>query len=287
MLLNHGAKLELGEVRVVEADVVGLALHFLEVGDAVQKRARHVADVDVIALEMPLKNQHRAVVDGAIDKIIHEQIHPHARRAAEHRGEAEADAVFARQHGFLGLDFGDAVARNRAQRRVFGAEFPLFADAVAAVGDGHDDPLLFAGEAANHFDRFLICGLGGDGIGVAKRHADERGERDDQIRLGDERLDDGFLAAIAADDLEFLELAAVEQAVLVEIKIVEHGDFMPLGKQCWRENRAEITGAAGDEDFHSDLFIADREFEVCESEKSGRRTEEFQRPWPKSSRKAV
>ena len=97
--------------------------------------------------------------------------------------------LLARQHGFLGLDLGDAVARNRAQRRVFGAKFSLFADAIAAVGDRHDDPLLLAGEAANHFDRFLVRGPGGHGVGVAERHADERGQRNDQIGLGDERLD--------------------------------------------------------------------------------------------------
>ena len=85
---------------------------------------------------------------------------------------------------------------------------------------------------------------------LQKRHADERGERNDQIGLGDERLDDGFLPAIAADDLEFLELAAVEQAVLVEIKIVEHGDFVTLREERGREDRAEITGAAGDKNTH-------------------------------------
>ena len=107
-----------------------------------------------------------------------------------------------------------------------------------------------AGEAAEHFDGFLIGGPGGNGVGVAERHADERGERNDQIRPGDERLDNGLVPAIAADNLEFFELAAVEQAVLVEIKIVEHRDFMSLREERGRENRAEITGAAGDEDFH-------------------------------------
>ena len=47
VLLDPLAQLALRQVGVRQPDVVGPALHRVEVIDAVQKRARHVADVDV------------------------------------------------------------------------------------------------------------------------------------------------------------------------------------------------------------------------------------------------
>ena len=109
VIQKHLPKFVFVEVRVVQTHIVGPAFHFFEIGHAMHKPARHVPDVDVIALEMPLENQYRAIMQGAIDKVIHQQINSHARRHSENGGQAETDAVFPRQHGFLGFDFGDAI----------------------------------------------------------------------------------------------------------------------------------------------------------------------------------
>src|SRR5581483_4012683 len=109
---------------------------------------------------------------------------------------------------------------------------------------------IFAREPTNHFNRFLIGRFGRNRIGVTERHADKRGQRNYQIGFCDEWLYQFFFAAISAHDGKFFVLAAIHQRALVEIKIVEHGDFVTLREQRWSDDRTEITGAAGDEHFH-------------------------------------
>src|SRR5688500_3638005 len=64
-----GAELELREVRFFESDVVGLSAHRLKLGESVLKGARHIPDVDEVALEMPFKNDDRPIVNRAINEI--------------------------------------------------------------------------------------------------------------------------------------------------------------------------------------------------------------------------
>ena len=55
--------------------------------------------------------------------------------------------------------------------------------------------------------------------------------------------------------LEFFVLAAVQQGVLVEIKIVQHRDFVALGQERGGQDRTEVTGAAGDQNFHEVIIF--------------------------------
>src|SRR5688572_19194310 len=56
--LDPLAQLDLGEVRVVEADVVRLFAHASELVDAVQEYPRDVPHVDEVPLEVPLEHHH-------------------------------------------------------------------------------------------------------------------------------------------------------------------------------------------------------------------------------------
>ena len=83
-----------------------------------------------------------------------------SQRFAKHGGEAEAEAVVTREHGLLGGHLGAAVKGDGAQRRFLGAKFAFLADAIAAVGDGHDDALVVAGQIAEHFHSTVVHALG-------------------------------------------------------------------------------------------------------------------------------
>ena len=121
----------------------------VEIVDGVHERARHIADVDVVALEVGLEQHDGAIGHRAIDEIVDQQVDAHARRHAEHGRQPEADRVPAIEHDLLGLHLVAAVERDRAQRRLLGAELALLADAVAAVGGRHDDALLAATAACS------------------------------------------------------------------------------------------------------------------------------------------
>src|SRR5436190_11711487 len=179
MLFYDGAKLRFRKVRVVEAGVVRPPLYFRKMIDRMNKDTRHIANVKVISFEMTLKYDDGAVMDGAIDKIIHEQIETHPRRQAEHRREPETDAVLSLQYEFLGFDFSDAVKGDRTQGRLFRAVLVLFTDAVAVVGHRHDDPLALAYESAEHGHRVEVGRLRGNLVLVAHRRADQRRQRND------------------------------------------------------------------------------------------------------------
>src|ERR1022692_2897978 len=121
MLPDHSAKLQLRQVCIVQAHVVRPGLHLLEVIQAVNKDSHYVADVDVVSLEMALKDHHRPVVESPIDEVIHQQVNAHSRRDAEDRRQAKAYAVLALEDGFLGFYLGHAVERDWAKRRVLRA----------------------------------------------------------------------------------------------------------------------------------------------------------------------
>src|SRR5689334_24416663 len=105
--------------------------------------ARDVADMNVVSLEMRLEQYNKTIVDGAVDEIVDQKINPHARRHAEHGGQPQADGVVSRQNDFLGFDLIDPIERHRPKRRVLSTELSRFADAITAIGDGHNDALLW------------------------------------------------------------------------------------------------------------------------------------------------
>ena len=82
----------LDRLAVAQADVVGLALHRVEVVHGVQEGAGDVAHVDVVALEVRLEQHDEAVGDGAVGEVVDEQVEAHARADAEDGGEPQGDA---------------------------------------------------------------------------------------------------------------------------------------------------------------------------------------------------
>src|SRR3954466_749761 len=127
-----------------------------------EESARDVANVNVVSLEMRLEQHDETVVDSAIDEIVDQKIDPHARRHAEHSGKPQADGAVSRQNDFLGFDLIDAVERYRPKRRFLGAKLARLADAVTAIGDRHDDALLWRHHLAQR----------GNGVTIRRRRGD-------------------------------------------------------------------------------------------------------------------
>src|SRR5262249_31928978 len=136
------AQLRFRQVGVRKADIVWSAPHLVEIVDRMHEDACDIADVNVIALKMRLKQHDKPVINRAINKIVDQEVDAHARRHAKNGGNPKADSFVALQHDFFRLDLVPPVKRNRPQRRVLGTEFALLADAVAAVSDWHNDALL-------------------------------------------------------------------------------------------------------------------------------------------------
>src|SRR3989442_4499631 len=74
-LLDNLTKLHFGQVGIVQADVVRFVFHRPEVLDRMKKDPGYIADMNVVALEMPLKNDDSSIMDSSIDEIVHEEIH--------------------------------------------------------------------------------------------------------------------------------------------------------------------------------------------------------------------
>jgi len=112
VLLDDGAKLELGEVGFLEANVVGATFHGVKIIEGVNEDAGDVADVDVIALEVTLEDHDSAVVQGTVNEVVDEEVQSHARGHAENSGEAEAEGIASLEDGFLSADLGLAIERD-------------------------------------------------------------------------------------------------------------------------------------------------------------------------------
>ena len=94
----------------------GRAFHVGELVHGVHERARDVADVNVVALEVRLEQHHEAVIHRPVDEIVHQEIDAHARRHAEHGGEPQADRILPIEDDLFRRDLVAAVERDRTQR---------------------------------------------------------------------------------------------------------------------------------------------------------------------------
>ena len=111
--------------------------------------------------------------------------------------------------------------------------------------------LLFGTQnPAKHFDRALVRGEGAAFVARAKRRADQRGEGNDEVRVGGDLLHQLFLAAIAIARFGSFVAATVAQAVLAEDEGVHDRDLVPQPEQFGRQDRSDVTGSAGDQYFH-------------------------------------
>ncbi len=93
MLLDCFAQLHLGDIRLRQADIENLALHHIEVINAMQESSRHVTDVYVVTFEMRLIENHETIINSAVGEIVDQQVDTHTRRHAEHGCEAITNGV--------------------------------------------------------------------------------------------------------------------------------------------------------------------------------------------------
>lgn len=173
VLLDFLAELELGEVGVFEADVVGAATHGGEVGDGKSEDGGGIANVQIVALEMRLEEDDGAIGDSAVNEVVDKEVEAHARGHAEDGSKAEGDGVFAFEDGCFGFDFGAAVEGDGAEGGVLGAGDAGLANTIAAIGNGEEDGLGGGSKPAEHADGIEVSGGSGEGVAVAEGSADE------------------------------------------------------------------------------------------------------------------
>ena len=118
------------------------AAHRVEILDGVLKAFHHVADMDVVALEVAFEDHDSAVCHGAPSEVIDQQVEAHARRHAEHGGEAQRHAIAIVEHGLFGFHLCHAIEGDRVQRAFLSAELAALADAIPRIGDREDDLLM-------------------------------------------------------------------------------------------------------------------------------------------------
>ena len=127
----------------------------------------HITNVDVVALEMPLEDHHRAIRYGPPGEIIHEQIDPHAGRQSHHRGQAQGDAVACVKNAVFRVAFGRTIKGDGLQRRLFGAILTRLADTISGVGRGIDNHLRTGCALHQRKHRVAIERLGCDRVLLA------------------------------------------------------------------------------------------------------------------------
>jgi hypothetical protein len=215
----------------------------------------HVADMDVVALEVALEDHHGAVGHGAPGEVIDQQVKAHARGHAEHGGEAQRHAIAIVEHGLLGFHLGDTVEGDRVQRAFLGTELAALADAIAGIGDREDDLLVLGGPLHEVHDRILVEGLRGNRVQLAERRANKRGQRDQHVGLRHKLVQQAGIAGIAFDRGEVLVRADSGEFGRATLERVEHGHFMPLLQQTRYHGRADITRAARNQYFHMSLKV--------------------------------
>ena len=165
-----------------------------------------------------------------------------------------ADAMPIEQ-GPLHFDLVAAVERDRPDRRFLGAELARLADAVTAVGDGQNDALVRA-DMAEHVDDGLFVGRGGrERIAIAERRTDERGERNDDVGILQQRAHRIHRPHVAAHEGEVRVIADGRARLSCAVhEVVDDGDREAALEQRRDENRAEISRAAGHENLrHRDV----------------------------------
>jgi len=188
VLLDDGAKLELGEVGFLEANVVGATFHGVKIIEGVNEDAGDVADVDVIALEVTLEDHDSAVVQGTVNEVVDEEVQSHARGHAENSGEAEAEGIVSLEDGFLGADLGLAIERDWVEGGILGAHLAGLTDTVPTVGDGHEELLGGIEEVTEGLDSTEVDRLGSGLVLVTKGGADDGGKGNYGVGFGEERL---------------------------------------------------------------------------------------------------
>ena len=262
VLLNHFTEFQLCEIGILQAHVVRTPPHGLKMLDSVQKDAGHIADMDIIAFEVSLKNHDRPIMDSAVHEVVDEKVEAHPWRHAEDCREAETDAVFSLQHSSLRFNLAGAVEGEWLERRFFGAWHSRLADPVAAVRYRHQNLLMIGGKAAHQADSIAVDRNRSESVAVAERCPDERSQRNKNIMPGDEVTHQPLVPAVPPHNIECVKMTALRQRRLAEHEIVNHRDRMAGRKESGNKRRTEITGPSRNEDFfHHQLLAGCRTYE--------------------------
>ena len=153
------------------------------------------------------------------------------------------------EDGGLGGDLVAAVERDGIERRFLGAQFAAFTDAVTAVGVGQKHPLVLGQHPHQHPDRVEVGAGGVLGVLVADRRADEGGQGNDDVGVLEKGFDRFLYPGVAFHHIEPGMMADPGEAGLGVHKIVEHGDPVARMQEQRYHHRAQVPGAAGDQNF--------------------------------------
>src|SRR5262249_11571602 len=140
----------------------------------------------------------------------------------------ETDTIAALQHGLLSLHLRAAIERNRPQRSFFRTELAWLADPVAAIRHGHHNSLLATSKPDQRYDRLAVNRLGSGLVAVAHGRTDKRCERNYEIGITQERLQDLGVPRVTAVDIEIGVGADVVQGCLPKQEIIQHSYAMPF-----------------------------------------------------------
>src|SRR6185312_9221918 len=97
----------------------------------------------------------------------------------------------------------DRVSRNRIKRRGLVAAIVLSSASIGAVRRRHEHALVLAQVLKHHEDGVAVGRFGPDRVLVTERGPDIGGERDDDIRLLEERKNRGLAPHVSPDDRKF------------------------------------------------------------------------------------
>ena len=98
--------------------------------------------------------------------------------------------------------------------------------------------------------RLQIHRSGVDGIAIATRCADNRGERDDDIGIFGQVFDDPLVASVPIYKLKAGVRGQVKRTMLPVGQIVHRNDLKSCLQQMFAQNRTDIPGPAGYENLH-------------------------------------
>src|SRR5688572_1399638 len=134
VLFHFERQLFFGKVGCIKPGIVGPAYHPIRIFNAVKEGIRDIADMNIIALEIFLKDHDVSVGRRGINKMVDQEIETHARRHTKNGSEAQCYRIRTFQQLLLSLSLRLAVERYRLQRGVLRAENIAGFRAIAAVG---------------------------------------------------------------------------------------------------------------------------------------------------------
>ena len=202
LALDRQRQLLLRQIGVVQTCVIRAVDHRFGVFDAMDEAVGNVAHMDIVALEVLLEDDDEAVGHGGVGEVVDQQVDAHARRGAEHCRQAQCDHVAALQELVFSLHLLAAVVRNRFKRRLLGAIAVARLGAIAAVGVGIDHQLVRAAQSVDQTHAAQVDAFSGGRVAVAGRRANDRGEWDDDVGVGDEFGHQAFVTRVAAHEVE-------------------------------------------------------------------------------------